>query len=1565
MTDRLDDIAIISLAGRFPGAKNVEQFWQNLAAGVEAIRPFTSAEVLATGIDPACLQDPDYVTAGAPLDDIDCFDAAFFGYSPKEATLMDPQQRVFLEYAWEALERAGYAPTQCPGRVGVYAGVSSNDYWQILQTRPDLTTSVGDYQTLLGNDKDFLSTRISYKLNLKGPSLTVQTACSTALVATNLACQSLLAYQCDMALAGGVSIHVPQTAGYRYQPGSILSPDGHCRAFDAQAQGTVGGNGVGLVVLKRLEDAIAAGDPIYAVIRGAAMNNDGADKVGYTAPSVTGQANAIEEALAIAAVPSETLSYVETHGTGTTLGDPIEIAALTQAFNTSKRQFCAVGSVKSNIGHLDAAAGIAGLIKTTLALHHRQLPPSLHFEQPNPQIDFANSPFYVNTQLQDWQSQLPRRAGVSAMGIGGTNAHIVLEEAPALKRSGSSRPSQLLLLSAKTPEALTRAAQNLAQHLETHTTTPLSLPDVAYTLQVGREDFAYRHKLVCQHPDEAIADLKAYPSVPAEPVGQQPSVAFLFPGQGTQYVEMARELYETEPDFRQTIDACSEHLQSQAQSQDQTHWDLRSLLYPQPDQLETAQAQLQQTAIAQPALFVIEYALARFWMQWGVEPQALLGHSLGEYVAACLAGVFSLADALYLVTTRGKLMQEMPAGQMLSVALSEEQLQPYLGDASGDVSNNDLWLAVNNGPQLCVVSGTVVAIAALQTRLEADSIVCRLLKTSHAFHSPLMTAALEPFQKAVSQVTLHPPQIPLISNVTGTWLTPEAATDPKYWADHLRQPVQFSKGVGELLKQLPTVLLEVGPGRTLATLARQQVLGDTQVLTSLRHPKDSVSDLAFLLDTLGQLWQTGTAINWTAFYAHEQRRRVRLPTYPFERQPYWIELAPAAAQSVTMRDSRSPIAQPVDQWFYLPSWKQSPIPYAADANTGSAPQTWLIFIDEQGLGERLAQRLMAEHHRVISVHAGAQFQQQENGYGLNPSQPSDYQALVRSLNAAGQHPDVIVHGWSLSLRSLATVYSNEFETAQDLGFYSVLFLTQSLQHAQHATPLTLWLLTNQVHDITGAELLHPEQASVVGMPSVISQECPSIRCCSLDVALPDVSTPLKRSPEALDSVIDSLWADLMNRDPGDLMIAYRGSHRWRQTFDALPLPALEQRPQRLRSHGVYLITGGLTGIGLAIAQYLAQAVQAKLAFLEPEALPPRDQWPQWLSIQPDTHPLSRKISSLQQLESLGSDVLIVTAQVDRHDQVQSAIEQIESTWGSIQGVLHTAETTAEASFRPIQQTERTDCEWQFSPKARGLQVLATVLKDRSLDFCLVQSSISAQLGGFIAHSAANWSMDAFVHALHKNQQTPWISVNWEGWRFWEKGDSVTTATLSPEEGVETFKRILMLCHPRWQIPQVVVSTTDLTDRIQQQTHRLDHTANLVKSNHSLGEHHPSPIAPENGPQNAIEQTVAEIWRDLLGIEHFDRQDAFFELGGHSLLAVQVMSRIREAFQVELPLRILLIEQPTIAGLAAAIAAEIAATTPAISASQSSQPKRLDEVQLILDDLEGLSSEDLKALLATS
>ncbi|MBP5972975.1 aminotransferase class III-fold pyridoxal phosphate-dependent enzyme [Brasilonema sp. CT11] len=874
-----DEIAIVGMTGRFPGAKNIEQFWQNLRDGVESISFFSDEELLSSGIDPDRLSQPQYVKAGAVLEDIELFDASFFDFSPKEAQITDPQHRLFLECAWEALEEAGYDSLTYTGRIGVYAGVSLSTYFlSNIYTKPEIIESVGSYRTSIGNSKDFLPTYVSYKLNLTGPSINVQTACSTSLVAVHLACQSLLNGESDIALAGGVSIQVPHKAGYRYQEGGIMSPDGHCRAFDAKAQGTISGNGVGIIILKRLEDALTDRDYIHAIIKGSAINNDGSLKVGYTAPSVDGQAKVIAEALAMAGVEPSTISYIETHGTGTILGDPIEIAALTQAFRTTdKKNFCGIGSVKTNIGHLDAAAGVAGLIKAVLALKHTQVPPSLHFEQPNPKIDFANSPFYVNSTLLEWNTNgTPRRAGVSSFGIGGTNAHVILEEAPVAEPSISSRPWQLLVLSAKTASALETATANLVQHLKQH--PDLNLADVAYTQCVGRRAFDHRRTVVCQNLDDAVKVLE--PPDPqrvfthyTEPCARQ--VAFMFPGQGAQYVDMGKQLYETEPIFTEQIDECSYLLKSYL------GLDLRTLLYPDVQQKEAAAQELKQTHLTQPALFIIEYALAQLWMTWGIRPSAMIGHSIGEYVAACLAGVFSLEDALLLVATRGRLIQQLPSGTMLAIPLSQKEIQPLL--------HEKLSLAAINGPDLCVVSGVEEAVDDLQKQLTDQGVDCRRLHTSHAFHSQMMDSILEPFKQLVSKISLNSPKIPFVSNVTGTWITAAQATDPKYWARHLRQTVRFSEGIAELLQQPEQILLEVGPGKTLSTLANKQKASEQVVLSSLRHPQNQQSDVAFLLNTLGRLWLEGINVDWSEFYAHEQRHRIPLPTYPFERKRYWIE----------------------------------------------------------------------------------------------------------------------------------------------------------------------------------------------------------------------------------------------------------------------------------------------------------------------------------------------------------------------------------------------------------------------------------------------------------------------------------------------------------------------------------------------------------------------------------------------------------------------------------------------------------------------------------------------------
>jgi acyl transferase domain-containing protein len=742
---------------------------------------------------------------------------------------------------------------------------------------------------IISNDKDYLTTQVSYKLNLTGPSVVVQTSCSTSLVAVHLACQSLLGGECDMALAGGVCIRVPQTAGYVYQEGHILSADGHCRAFDASAQGTVWGSGVGLVVLKRLHDALVDGDRIQAVIKGTAINNDGAAKIGYTAPSIDGQARMLARAFAMADIAPEAISYIEAHGTGTVLGDPIEMAGLTQAFraSTNKQGFCAIGSVKTNIGHLGAAAGVTGLIKTVLALTHKELPASLHFVQPNPRIDFAHSPFYVQTTLAEWRVDTPpRRAGVSSFGMGGTNAHAVLEEAPPRQTSGASRPWKLLVLSAKTRMALERATTNLVAHFKQ--TPHLNLADAAYTLQVGRKRFSHRRILVCQDLDDAVTALARLHSPRVvthyEEHTDRP-VAFMFPGQGAQYVHMGSDLYQGEPTFREQVDHCAALLRPHLQT------DVREVLYPPAESIATATLLMQQTAITQPALFVIEYALAQLWMAWGVHPTAMIGHSIGEYVAACLAGVFSLEEALALLAARGRLMQHLPGGAMLAVLLPQQDIQPLLGDR--------LSLAAVNAPFLCVVSGPTDAIEDLERALAEKGSHYRRLHTSYAFHSEMMEPILEPFAAHVSAINLQPPKIPYLSNLTGTWITAAEATSPRYWARHLRHTVRFAEGLQALLQAPHGILLEVGPGQTLSALAqRQRDKAAGQVVhSSLRRAPDQGSEMAFLLHTLGQLWLTGIAVNWSGFSTRERRQRIPLPTYPFERQRYWIA-APKRAGDV-------------------------------------------------------------------------------------------------------------------------------------------------------------------------------------------------------------------------------------------------------------------------------------------------------------------------------------------------------------------------------------------------------------------------------------------------------------------------------------------------------------------------------------------------------------------------------------------------------------------------------------------------------------------------------------------
>jgi len=876
-----DAIAVIGMSLRFPGADTVDAFWNNLKNGVESIRFFTPEE-LDPSIPADVTSDPNYVAARGIINDAKGFDAAFFQMNPNVAKVTDPQQRVLLELAWNALEHAGHSPSRYDGLIGVFAGMGNSTYYlNNVLPNADAVRRVGPLQAMTQNEKDYIATRIAYELNLKGLAVSVHTACSTSLTAIAQACNSLWNRECDMVLAGGAAITSPIHSGQRYEEGAIYSNDGHTRTFDAGARGTVFSDGAGLVVLKRYEDALADGDTIYALVKGAALNNDGSDKGSFTAPSVEGQAAVISMAQAMAGVDASKISYVETHGTATPIGDPIEIEGLTKAFreHTEANQYCAIGSVKTNFGHLTAAAGVAGFIKTVLALHHKTIPPNLFYSAANPQIDFANTPFYVNDKLNNWETNLlPRRAGVSSFGIGGTNAHVILEEAPAAVPSGISRSKQLLPLSAKTETALTLRKEELKKYLETH--PELNLADVSYTLLKGRHNFPFRWYVASESNADAITQLEQADnkrSAKHHFTQKADGIVFMFPGQGSQYVGMGTALYRDEIIFKEAVDRCNEILEPLLGR------DLRTVLFAKDGDAD-AETLLKQTYYTQPALFTIGYSLAQLWMSWGIQPQALIGHSIGEFVAATIAGVFSLEDALTVVAKRGQLMQDCPKGSMLSVRLPEDAILPLL--------NNKISIAAVNGPQLCVVAGPDDEIEKLQKKWEAEEVICKLLHTSHAFHSPMMDPIVAPFANIIRKVKLNKPTLPILSTVTKQWMSDGEATDPMYWANHLRAAVRFAEGVKSIWTEKPNYLmLELGPRNTASTLARQQAIDpkSQKAVPSLGDNSIDDAEWTAMLSAIGQLWLNGISIDHNAFYALEKRHRIALPGYPFEHKEFWLD----------------------------------------------------------------------------------------------------------------------------------------------------------------------------------------------------------------------------------------------------------------------------------------------------------------------------------------------------------------------------------------------------------------------------------------------------------------------------------------------------------------------------------------------------------------------------------------------------------------------------------------------------------------------------------------------------
>ena len=1339
-TELNNAIAIIGMAGKFPGALNIQEYWNNLIQGKETITFYTEEELLAGGTSPARLADPNFVRARGAYKDPLFFDARFFGYTPRDAELIDPQQRVFLECCWEALEMAGYDPTRYPGRAGVFAGTGVAQYMFEILMRPEYRNVTG-FNAVTSADKDYVATRVGYKLDLRGPCVTVQTACSTSLVATALGCQSLLTYQTDMILAGGATIDPIESGGYNYMEGGIFSPDGHCRSFDASAKGTIFSSGAGVVVLKRLEDALADNDHIYAVIRGFGMNNDGGMRAGFTAPGVDGQTAVTTEALTMSGVDPETISYIECHGTATALGDPIEIKALSQAFGsfTEKKNFCAVGSVKSNIGHTDSAAGVAGLIKTVLALHHRVIPPSLHYQQPNPEIHFEETPFYVNSTLREWESDGPLRAGVNSFGIGGTNAHVVLEEAPKLPQTSISRPWQLLLWSARTPTALDAMTGRLRDYLAQEPDVPLA--DVAYTLQVGRRNFEQRRFLLCKDRESALKSLNvpdASGPLTFQQSGAAPKVVFLFPGQGAQHLHMARELYVSEATFRKAFDECVDLFEKHLGQ------DLKALIYPESMAEELAREKLQQTKFTQPVLFTVEYALAKLWEEWGIKPVAMIGHSIGEYVAACLAGVMSLQDAASLVSARATLMQGVAPGSMLSVMLPESEVAALLK------TEQDISLAAVNGPSACVVSGPVERIDALAQKLTAQKIPNRLLITSHAFHSPMMDSILEAFLQHVKEVKLSPPQTPYLSNLTGTWIQPEEATNPEYWVQHLRQPVKFSASISELLSsKQPLVFLEVGPGKALRTLVMQQAGKDAnvQVMSSLPAATQEGSDaLASVLKTLGQLWSAGVETDWQAFYSREQRRRVPTFTYPFEKEKYGSlgpRTAPAPAAKSPQSDRRG-----FDDWFFTVNWNRTPAVRAAVQEE----QNYVVFTESPGLAKRIGEALTARAVNVIIVTAGTTFSRKPDGaFTIRPDVEADYGALMTALVESNQAPNHFVHALGI-LKEHVEDGLDHASTLLDRCFYSPLYLIKSLGKLI-GKPVTVSFVSSHAFDVVGNEVICPTLATIYGPATSASKEMRNVTTKMIDV---EVSNGNYITQGDLGLLVNEF-----SHPGGNEPVAFRGGHRWERAYGPLEMP--EAGPtQKLREKGVYLITGGLGGIGLAAAQYLAREAKARLVLIGRSAIPARETWSEYLAGATADYAMAEKLKGLLQLEESGAEVLICKADVANEAEMEKAVAQARQRFGRIDGVIHAAGIAGEGI---IELKDKEGADSVLHPKVLGSLILDKLLQHDELDFFVLCASLVGVMGsaGQVDYAAGNAFMDAFAWSKRKATKNRPVSIDWDRW----------------------------------------------------------------------------------------------------------------------------------------------------------------------------------------------------------
>ncbi len=1470
-------IAVIGLAGRYPKSSNIDEFWSNLKNGVDCLEGVSDDELEALGIPSDVYSDPRFVRRGTRLPFADCFDARFFGFTPRETEAMDPQCRIFLETCYEAIENAGYNPFSIEGQVGVFAGSNPNDYASLVGVA-DPTDSLGAFDQLIGSDKDFLATRVSHKLNLKGPSLTVQTACSTSLVTVHMAVQSLLSYESTMCLAGGVTVNFRQGVGYFYQDGMILSPDGKCRAFDADASGTTLGQGCGVVLLKRLEDALTDNDHVYAIIRGSAINNDGSDKISFTAPSENGQAEVISLAHQLAEVESDTIGYVETHGTGTKLGDPIEIAGLTRAFapGTNRIGYCAVGSAKTNFGHTDAAAGITGFLKTVLSLYKKQIVPSLHFSHPNPVIEFEKTPFYVNSVLQDWESsESPRRGCVSAFGIGGTNAHIVLEEAAEQKIKSSRQEMPLIVpLSAKNKNALQAKISDLKKYLEYHPSVPLE--DIAFTLRYGRPEFQYRATLAIS--EREVSEISKQNDFDASlstghAIGGSKKVVWMFSGQGSQYVGMCTGLYNSSSVFKDTIDECSKLFVSHI------GLDIRELIFTEEN--DESVSILKQTTYTQPVLFAVEYALSKLLHSWGLKPDVVVGHSIGEYAAAVEAGILSLQDAVKVVSARGKLMQAMEPGAMLSVPMNSSELANLLPQ--------NVEIAAENAQSLCVVSGPETAIDLFCVELRKKEVDFQRVQTSHAFHSAMMKPAAKEFERVLNGVKLNTPSIPMTSNVTGVWITDEEATSPSFWASQITSAVKFSGCISTTAEAGESVYLELGPGRTLAGLVKKNNdinAQSTGISGLVRHPSTQSDDYTHALGALGKLWCFGLKLNWEKMGGGLNCRRVPLPTYPFARERHWgpsRKHVLALPHFGELSDSyESPLRRNnLEQWLYVPSWKRiADLPSGRQQNDSVVRVLLLPSRKESG---KLMEKLSLDGDSVL-VFPADRYEAIVAGklYSVNPSFDEDLEAVFEELLQMGIAVTHITHAWLAETRGEDCNIS--LLDGLNLGVHSAHVCARAASRFVATEFIQLDFITTGAHLVTGNEKIFPEAAALLGPAKVVPLEYPGLNCRHVDL----------ENGLSITNDFDQL-SKLLETCGDDQTLAIRGKYLWEYRVEKLG--AVNEPNFSLRDGGCYLIVGGTGGVGLSIARFLVDKYNAKIALTGRTGRPTRSD--------DEESEANRRLDLLESIERDASGTLVLAADTTDEESMGMVVDQVQDQFGDINGVIVAAGIADQAGA--IHRRSREQAVSAIASKVHGSRILYKLFKNKNLDFLFFSSSIASMLYhnrfGQVGYVTANSYVEAFALKLRQNG-VPAITVAWDDWM--NIGMSVRAAaefsetygtnvklvddihSFTPEDGIELFRLAINSGEPL-----LYVSTTDLNVRMKQDINVVSPFLEQAIGNEDTTDR------IEKG--SSIKDVIEKIWSELLGFESFEETDDFFDLGGDSLQAARMADKLGRALNIEIPL----------------------------------------------------------------